>query len=74
MFQSLNRFNVIGLWLALAIAAAGVGALSGASITLSVSALWLVACVVPPIIMLMVWRGVPPPTVGELLYATDRRA
>ena len=74
MVQSLNRFNVIGAWLALAIAAAGVGAISGVAITISVSALWLVACGVPPVVMLMVWRGVPPPTVAEVLYATDRRS
>jgi hypothetical protein len=74
MFQSLNRFNVIGVWLALAIAAAGAGTVSGVPITIAVSALWLVACAVPPAVMLMVWRGVPPPTVAELLYATDRRS
>jgi hypothetical protein len=27
---------------------------------------------VPPAIMLMVWRGVPPPTVAERLYAVER--
>jgi hypothetical protein len=35
-------------------------------------ALLLVACLVPPAIMLLVWRGAPPPTVAELLHAVDR--
>ncbi|HEY3243920.1 MAG TPA: hypothetical protein VGM03_11270 [Phycisphaerae bacterium] len=43
------------------------------SITIGISAFWLVACVVPPAVMLMVWRGAPPPTVAEILHAVDRR-
>jgi hypothetical protein len=39
---------------------------------LGTRALLWVACFVPPAIMLMVWRGAPPPTVAERLYAVDR--
>ena len=73
MLRSINRRTVIGVWLAVLLAAAGAGALSGVSITIGISALWLVACVVPPAVMLMVWRGAPPPTVAEILQAVDRR-
>ena len=73
MFGSINRRTVISVWLVVLVAAAGVAALSGVSITFSISALWFVACVVPPVVMLMVWRGAPPPTVAEILHAVDRR-
>jgi len=34
-------------------------------------ALLLTLCLVPPAILLLVWRGAPPPTVGELLYVVN---
>jgi hypothetical protein len=73
MFTSTNRRTVIGFWFAALVAVAGVGALSGVPMTMSTGALWLVACVVPPAVMLMVWRGAPPPTVAEILHAANRR-
>jgi hypothetical protein len=73
MFQSLERQTAIGLWIAVLAAIAGLGALSGVSITVGASMLWLAACVVPPVVTLMVWRGAPPPTVAEILHAVDRR-
>ena len=73
MSRSINRHTVIGVWFAILVAVAGAGALSGVSITIGISALWFIACVVSPAVMLMVWRGAPPPTMQELLYAVDRR-
>jgi hypothetical protein len=73
MSRSINRRAVIGVWFAVLVAVAGAGALSGVSITTGISALWFVACVVPPAVVLMVWRGTPPPTVAEILHAVDRR-
>ncbi len=73
MARSINRRTVIAVWFAVLVAVAGAGGLSGVSITIGISALWLVACVVPPAVMLMVWRGAPPPTVAEILHAADRR-
>ncbi len=43
----------------------------GLSVTASTALLWLVACVVPPGVMLMVWPGAPPLTVAELLHSVD---
>jgi hypothetical protein len=73
MFDSIERHTVIAVWVAALVALAGVGALSGLSITVGASMLWLVACAVPPAVTLMVWRGAPPPTVAEILYSIDRR-
>jgi hypothetical protein len=69
----MTRGTVIGAWFTVLVAVAIAGALSGVSITMATSALWFVACVVPPAVMLMVWRGAPPPTVAEILHTVDRR-
>jgi len=73
VFRTINRFTIIGTWLAILTAVAVAAALSGLSITAGASALWLAVCVVPPTVMLMVWRGAPPATVAEILHAVDRR-
>ncbi len=67
----MNRGTPIGVWFAVLATVAGGGALGGVSITISTGALLLVACLVPPAIMLMVWRGAPP-QLAELLYTVDR--
>ncbi len=73
MFRSITRSTVIGLWLAALVVMAAVGVFSGVPLTLDNGALWLLACLAPPTVMLMVWRGAPPPTVAEILYAADKR-
>jgi hypothetical protein len=73
MFKVINVRMVIAAWVAVLIAVAATAAVSGVPITVGISALWFAACVVPPAVMLMVWRGAPPPTMAEILYAVDRR-
>ena len=73
MFQSITRGTVVSLWLAALVVLAAVGIFAGVAMTLDNGALWLVACLAPPSVMLMVWRGAPPPTVAEILYAADRK-
>ena len=73
MFRSSNLGIAIGVWLTILVAIAGIGALAGASFTLENSALWFLAGIVPPAVMLMVWRGAPPATVAEILHTVDRR-
>ena len=56
-----------------AVIVAGASALAlGARITVGNGVLFLVACLVPPAIMLLVWRP-PPSTVAQLLYDVNAR-
>ena len=71
MSKALNRGTIIGVWFAVLAVVVGTGAVGGVSITMGTRALLLVACFVPPAIMLMVWRGAPPPTVAERPHAVD---
>jgi multisubunit Na+/H+ antiporter MnhG subunit len=59
MSNAPNRHTIIGVWFAILAVVAGAGAFGGVSITMGTRALLLVACLVPPAIMLMVWRGAP---------------
>ncbi len=70
---STNRRAIIGVWFGVLAAVAGAEALSGGSITFGTGALWLFACVAPPAVMLMVWRGAPLPTVAQVRFTVDRQ-
>ena len=61
----------MGVWFAVLAVVVNAGAFGGVSITMGTHGVLLVACLVPPAIMLMVWHGAPPPTVAELLHAVD---
>lgn len=71
MFRTRNRVLALDAWLALCVGIAGAGAMSGSAFTLSAGAFWFAACVVPPTVMFMVWRGAPPLTVAEVIHAVD---
>ncbi len=59
MFRSITRGTVVVVWLAALVAVACAGVLSGVATTMDNGTLWLLACLVPPAVMLMVWRGAP---------------
>ena len=73
MFSSLNCRDLVASWIGVLLTVAVAASLSGASITAVNSALWFAVCVVPPVLMLMVWRGAPPPAKQAVPYAVDRR-
>ena len=72
MLKSISRARSVGVWCAAVIVMAASSVLGGAAITANNSELWLAACVLPPAIMLLVWRGAPPVTVAELLHSVNR--
>ena len=73
MLKGMSRTRLVGFWFAaVAVIIAWVVA-TGVNIAISTAALLLAMCLVPPAIMLLVWRGAPAPTVGELLYSVNRQ-
>ena len=71
MLKEISRTRLVGFWFAaVAVITAWVVA-TGVNIAISTAVLLLTMCLVPPAIMLLVWRGAPPPTVGELLYSVN---
>ena len=73
MLKKLSRVRLVGFWfVAVAIVIACVVA-TGVNLAASTAALLLAMCLAPPAIMLLVWRGAPPPTIGELLYSVNKQ-
>ena len=67
------RRTAVGVWVGVLAAAASVAAFWGVSVTPGNSVFLLAVGLVPPAVMLLVWRGAPPATVAEILHATEGR-
>jgi hypothetical protein len=73
MLKGITRNRLVGLWFAaVALMIATVVAM-GVNVGVSTAALLLTLSLVPPGTLLALWRGSPPPTIGEILYAANRR-
>ena len=72
MLRDTSRARLVGALCVAVIAIGACGVIAGAGVTVGNGAVLLVTCLVPPAVMLLVWRGAPPATVAELLYAVDR--
>ena len=69
MLNDLSRARLIGAWCLTVMTIGACGIVAGAALTISNGAWLLVACLVPPTAMLLVWRGAPPITVAEMVYS-----
>ena len=71
MLKDVSRLRLVGAWCAMVLVIGACGVAAGMPITVGYAALLLAICVVPPVIMLLVWGGAPSQTVAEVLYAVD---
>ena len=74
MWNNPSRARLVGAWLAAAAVVFACAVVAGAAITVGAGELWLVACLMPPAIMLLVWRNAPALSPAGLLCAVDNRA
>ena len=73
MLKHITRNRLVGFWFAaIAVIVASVVAM-GVNVGVSTTALLLTLSLVPPGIILALWRGALRPTVGEILYAANTR-
>ena len=73
MMKKVTRSRAVQVWFgAVALIAVACVAL-GVSVTLATGAMLLVMSLVPPAVMLLLWPGVQPPTIGEVLRGSERR-
>jgi multisubunit Na+/H+ antiporter MnhG subunit len=71
MLKDISRNRIVGLWFtAVAVIIAFVVAM-GVNVAVSTTAFLLTLSLVPPAIMLLLWRAAPPPTVAEILHAAS---
>ncbi len=73
MFKAVSPLTLGVAWAVALVAIALTAAFAGLSWTAGIGTLWFAACVVPPAVMLLVWRGAPPPTMAEILHAVDKK-
>ena len=74
MLKGISRARLIGVWFAAVIVTMACSVAGGMALTINIGELWLAACLVPPAVMLLVWRGARPITVAELLYSVNRQS
>jgi hypothetical protein len=74
MLKDISRARLARMWVAAVIVVAACSVVLGSALTIDNLQLWLVACLAPPAVMLLVWRGAPQNTVAELKLAVNRPA
>jgi hypothetical protein len=67
MLKSVSRTQLIAAWFAIVVVLFAFSVVFGAETSVSAGVFWLLACLAPPAVMLLVWRA-PTQTVAELLY------
>jgi hypothetical protein len=71
MLRQITRNRLVGFWFAgVAVLIASV-VVMGVNVGVSTTALLLTLSLVPPAIILVLWRDAPPQTVGEILYEAN---
>jgi len=71
MLKNISRARVIGLWLAAVAVLTTALVTFDAKAAISFAPLLLTLALGPPAVLLLVWRGAPPPTVAELLHSVN---
>ena len=67
MLKHITRNRLVGFWFAVVAVLIASVVVMGGNVGVSTTALLLTLSLVPPGIMLVLWRGALPPTVGEIL-------
>ena len=71
MLKELSRNRLVGFWFAaVAVIIVSVVAM-GVNVAVSTTVLLLTLSLVPPAIMLLLWRGAAPPTAREIMYSAN---
>ena len=67
MLKNVSRLQVVAAWFGVVVVLFALSVVWGANTSVGSVELWLLACLAPPAVMLLVWRA-PTQTVAELLY------
>lgn len=73
MLKDMTRSRVIQIWFAAVTLIIVAGVAFGVAVSVGTGVLLLAMCLVPPAIVLLVWPGVQPATVADVLHEADRR-
>jgi hypothetical protein len=73
MMKHVSRSVVIQVWFGALVLIVVVCAAFGVSITLGTGAMLLIMSLVPPAVLLLLWPGIQPPTIGDVLRGSEQR-
>jgi hypothetical protein len=73
MLKNMTRSRLIQIWFTAVALVVVAGIAWGAAVTVGIGATLLALCLVPPVVILMLWPGVQAPTVAEVVRDGDRR-
>jgi hypothetical protein len=71
MWNNISRARLVAAWFVAVAVLAACGVVMGLDVTLSSAALLVAMSLIPPAVLLAVWRGAPPFTIAELLHSVD---
>jgi hypothetical protein len=69
----MTRSRVIQIWFAAVAMIVVAGIAFGAQVTVGTGAMLLALCLVPPVLVVMLWPGVQPPTIAEVLHDAEQK-
>jgi hypothetical protein len=72
MLNDISRAQLVVAWSAAVAVLGALCILAGVAITVGNAQLWLMAGVVPPTVLLLVWSGSPSPHVAKLRYGVGK--
>jgi hypothetical protein len=73
MLIDVTRNRLVGLWFAVVALTIATVAAMDVNVGAATTVLAITLSLVPPGIILALWRDSPPPTIGEILYAVNTR-
>jgi UPF0716 family protein affecting phage T7 exclusion len=71
MLNDITRNRLVGFWFAAVAVIIAVVVAMGMNVGVGTTALLLTLSLVPPGIILVLWRGAPSPTVAEILHTAN---
>lgn len=71
MLNTFTRNRLVGCWFAVIAVIIAVVVAMGVNVDVGTTALLLTLSLVPPGIIVMLWRGAPSPTVAEILHGAN---
>jgi len=73
MVKNMTRGRLAALWFATVAIVAVAAVALGPAFTFGTGVFLMAASLVPPVVMLSLWRSAPPATIAEVLYDNETR-
>ena len=71
--KEMTRSRLIGIWFSAVIVVVVAAVAFGAAVTIGTGALLAAMCLVPPVLVWMLWRTGSPPTIAEVIHDAEQR-